>query len=488
MIGRLVVLGATGDLAGRFLLPALARLLAASGVPADLRVVGGGHQGWTEAEFQAHVDARLRAHAGDLADAAREDLVARLGYGQVDVSDEDGVARLVDRVRGEDTPIDPAVAVYLALPAVAFPPALRSLVAVGLPAGSRVAVEKPFGDDRAGAVALDRLLAAAAGDGEASRFRVDHILAMPQVEELVRLRAPGGPLAPIWDAEHVARIEVVWEETLGLETRGAFYDGTGAVRDVMQNHLLQVLVLALMEPPQGDGDEALHAAKLALLRAVREPDAPQMADRTRRARYGAGVLVDAAEPQGRPVPGYAAVSGVDPARGTETWAEVTLEVATPRWTGVPVVLRTGKGMGAPRKGVLVHLRHDVDVPLPAEVRTPTPRTLWVELDSPGGAVHAPGELVAYAAVLTDVLGGGSRTSVTGAEAVEAWRVFEPVLRAWADGVVPLEEYAAGSTGPSADYGRRPGAEGGRVGEQPDVRTTRARPTDGRAVGGLPGHP
>ncbi|WP_129337987.1 glucose-6-phosphate dehydrogenase [Cellulomonas endophytica] len=450
MIGRLVVLGATGDLAGRFLLPALARLLAAGGLPPDLRVVGGGHQGWTEAQFRAHVDARLRAHAGDLTGAVREDLVGRLGYGQVDVHDSDGVARLVARAgRGGDASSGPAVAVYLALPAVAFPPALRSLAAVGLPAGSRVAVEKPFGDDRAGAVALDGLLARAAGDDEAARFRVDHILAMPQVEELARLRAPSGPLAPLWGAEHVERVEIVWEETLGLEERGAFYDGTGAVRDVVQNHLLQVLVLALMEPPAGDGDDALHAAKLALLRAVREPTAEQMADRTRRARYGAGVLADEAVPGGRPVPGYAAVAGVDPARATETWAEVVLEVATPRWAGVPVVLRTGKGMGAPRKGVLVHLRHDVDVALPPAVGAPTPRTLWVELDGPGGAVHAPGELVAYASVLTDVLGGGSRTSVTGAEAVEAWRVFEPVLRAWAARVVPLEEYPAGSGGPPA---------------------------------------
>jgi glucose-6-phosphate 1-dehydrogenase len=255
-------------------------------------------------------------------------------------------------------------------------------------------------------------------------------------------------------------VDVVWEEILGLEGRTDFYDRTGAVRDVLQNHLLQVLALIAMEPPASSSGEDLQRAKAAALSAVRVPGDDDVAIRTRRARYTAGTLVG---PDGTPaahVSGYAQAPGVDPGRGTETYAELVLEVDTPRWAGTRFVVRTGKALAGNRKGVALHLRPGVPVPdvVPPGVDRAAERTLWLELDGPRrGAgrpevrVNAPGELSAYERVLADVLTGGSRTSVSADEAELAWEIVDPVLRSWAAGAVPLEEYPAGSAGPA----RRP---------------------------------
>lgn len=448
MITRLVLLGATGDLAGRFLLPALARLVAAGQLPRGLQVVGGGHQDWTDRQFRDHVESRLREHAGELPDDARSGFSSGLRYRQIDLDDADSVIRLVRAAATGDDPSSAGpVGVYLALPSRTFPQALRALVAADLPPGSRVAVEKPFGEDTESATELNALLSRVRAGEPTSGFRVDHILGMPRVHDLVALRGGGAVLEPVWDADHIERVEILWEETLGVEGRAAFYDRTGAVKDVMQNHLLQVLVLAAMELPDGGTEQDLHDAKVRLLRQVREPSTAQMSTRTARARYTAGTLVDALAPAGRPVPGYAHAEGVDPARETETHAEVVLEIDAPRWSGVPFVLRTGKAMGVSRKGVLLHLREAAPETTPAGVDVVSSRELWIELDGPG-AVNAPGELSAYQEVLTDLLTGGSQTSVSAEEAVEAWRIFDPVLRAWEAGAVPIDEYAAGSSGPS----------------------------------------
>ena len=427
----LVLLGATGDLAGRFLLPALARLLAAGRLPDDLRVVGAAPQDGDDASFRAHAEARLSEHATGVPADVRQALLERLAYRPVDLEDPAGVAEVL-RAAGDGR----ALAVYLALPPALFSPALAALRAAGLPPGSRVAVEKPFGEDPAGAVALDAQLAEVTGGGPAA-YRVDHLLGMPTARALLDLRAPGSELAPLWDGEHLEQVDLLWEETLGLEGRADFFDRAGAVRDVVQNHVLQLLALVALELPAG---RDLHDETLALLRSVRPLSPEQVPLRTRRGRYTAGRLAGT----GTPVPDYAAEEGVDPARGTETYAEVALEVDAPRWHGTTFVLRAGKALAAPRKGVQLHPRPGVQ--LPGAGGGP----LWIELDEPGAAgaeQGVSGELLAYTAVLEDVLSGGSALSVTAQEAEQTWRVVEPVLRSWAAGAVPLLDYPAGSSGP-----------------------------------------
>ena len=442
MITRLLLLGATGDLAGRFLLPALAESAAAGRLPDGLRVVGGAQQDWDAEAFRRHVTARLDEHAADVPAEARAALVQRLDYRPVDLTAPDGVAAAVQALDG-----DGPVAVYLALPPALFAPTLTSLARAGLPPGSRIAVEKPFGADLADARQLNQLLDEVTAGDEDTTFRVDHFLGMPRVQALLELHRPASALAAVWDGAHVERVEVVWEEVLGPVGREQFYDSTGALRDVLQNHLVQSLVLLAMEQPASAAEEDLHAAKLDLLRAVRVLSGDELVTRTRRARYTAGTLAD-----GRAVPAYADAAGVDPARGTETYAEIELEIDTPRWAGTRFLLRTAKAMAADRKGVALHFRGTAPQPDAAEVERPADDRLWIELDGSRdvGAdvqVHAPGERTAYRAVLDDVLTGGSRTSVTGAEAEAAWRIADPVLRAWHDDLVPMLEYPAGTTLP-----------------------------------------
>jgi glucose-6-phosphate 1-dehydrogenase len=430
----LVLVGATGDLAGRFLLPALARLLAAGRLPDDLRVVGAAPQDGDDASFRRHVEARLAAHATGVPVGVQQALLERLTYHRLDLATPVGVAEVLRSAGDHRVPI-----VYLALPPDLFSPALRALRAAGLPPGSRVVVEKPFGEDLAGAVALNAALAEATSSGS-DGYRVDHVLGMPRARALLDLRAPGTVLAPLWDGEHLQQVDLLWEETLGLEGRASFFDGTGAVRDVVQNHVLQLLALVAMElPTDADGCD-LRARTLALLRAVPPLTAQQVPARTRRGRYTAGRLVGTETP----VPSYTEDEGVDPARGTETYAELVLEVDTPRWRGTRFVLRAGKALAAPRKALRLHPRPGVH--LPGAGGGP----LVLELDEPGTTgpdAGVSGELLAYTAVLEDVLSGGAALSVSAEAAEQTWRIVEPVLRSWAAGAAPLLEYPAGSPGP-----------------------------------------
>jgi glucose-6-phosphate 1-dehydrogenase len=442
VITRLVLLGATGDLAGRFLLPALARAVAAGQLPDDLQVVAAAPQDGDDETFRASVATRLQQHAGDVPAQARQALLDALRYRRLDLSDPGSVAAAVHGSSRGATDTTP-VALYLALPPALFPAAIGALGAAAPPPGSRIAVEKPFGEDLAGAVALNALLARVVGGADDAVFRVDHALGMPRVRSLPLLRAAGGVLEPVWDATHLARVEVLWEETLGLEGRADFYDRTGAVRDVVQNHVLQVLALLAMEQPPDERE--LHAAKSAVLRSVRALPPAEVAVRTRRGRYTAGTLAG-----GVAVPDYAEEPGVDPARGTETFAELVLELDTPRWAGTRFVLRAGKALAVDRKGVRLHFRGAAPACHHPDVQRVSADQLWIDLDGPprGGPAGVPGESAAYGQVLTDLLGGGSRTSVSGEEAEQAWRIVEPVLAAWSDGAVPLLEYAAGSPGPT----------------------------------------
>ena len=428
MIPNLVIFGATGDLAGRFLFPALATLRAQDQLGDQLAIICTAPAG--EADFRGHVAERLAEHAAGVPRDQRDALIRSLRYRSADVIDADDVASVVRMARAGP------LAVYLALPPRLFGATVPALGAAGLPKGSRVALEKPFGEDLDSAVVLNRVVADMAGEaGERAVFRVDHALGMATVQNVLALRLQDPVLAAVWDTAHIEQVEVLWEENLALEGRAGYYDGTGALKDVLQNHMLQVLCLLAMEPPAGPGERELRDAKVAVLRAAR-------ATHSRRARYSAGRIGD------RAVPAYVDEDGVDPDRGTETFAEVALAVDTPRWRGTRFVLRAGKGLAARRKEAVVsfhgstRLRIGIDGPcdIALELSGLGPITL-------AGALPAS-DLPAYGAVLLDLLEGGSTLSVRGDEAEEAWRVVMPVLDAWREQRVPLEEYPAGSGGPA----------------------------------------
>lgn len=440
MIERLVLFGATGDLAGRYLLPALAALHAASKLPDGFEVVCGSREDLDEEAFRRTAGERLEQHAADLPSAAREEIVRSLRYRSVDVADSAGVASMVEPGRGP-------VAAYLALPPGLFPAAVTALGGAGLAEGSRVALEKPFGEDLAGAIELNRLLAEALGPaGEQATFRVDHVLGMATVQNLLALRQ-NRVLEPLWNGTHVERVEILWEETLALESRAGYYDGAGALKDVLQNHMLQVLCLVAMEPPVNADEREFRARKVDVLRSVR----PQA---SRRARYGAGRLSDGDETS---VPAYAEEDGVDATRGTETFAELTLELEAERWRGTTFVLRGGKALRRRHKGVVLFLRSQGGEPAnELSIGIDGPLDIVLRLTGDASGRPAPVELRGvppetdlppYARVLLDLLGSGRTLSVGADEAEWAWRVVTPVLEAWRANRVPLEEYPAGSDGP-----------------------------------------
>jgi glucose-6-phosphate 1-dehydrogenase len=466
VIRGLVLFGATGDLAARYVLPALAALHAAGDLPDGFQLVGAARLDLDDGSFRRRVSAAIDEFGGDIHRESREALVRSARYRRVDLADHASVARATTAGK-----TDGPIAAYLALPPAVLPTAIASLAEATLPEGSRVAIEKPFGENRDGAIALNALLAEASGErGEQAVFRVDHVLGMATLQNLVRLRLANRVLDALWHSQHIQSVDILWEETIALEGRAGYYDKVGALKDVLQNHMLQVLSLVAMEPPSTLGERDLRDAKVKVLRAVRPPSRTAMAQASRRARYAAGRLAGDCGAADRAVPSYTDESGVDPARNTETLAEVELTIDTPRWSGTKFVLRAGKALERRRKGVVVTLRPVDHPPFDSTGRQPGRNQLWVGLDGPdhislgleGGPADTDSEQVhvvlqadppastlpAYGHVLLDILSGGSRLSVRGDEAEEAWRIVEPVLRAWRDGEVPMEEYAAGSPGPA----------------------------------------
>jgi glucose-6-phosphate 1-dehydrogenase len=263
----------------------------------------------------------------------------------------------------------------------------------------------------------------------------------------------------------IAEVDIVWDESLALEGRAGYYDGVGALKDMLQNHLLQLLCLVAMEPPVSLGERDLRDRKLDVLRSVRPLTDSDVIRRTRRARYLAGQIGD------QQVPAYVDEEGVSPRRGTETFAEMELELDNWRWPGTVFRLRTGKALGRDRKEVAVHFRSVPHLPfghggeaLPNVLRFGLdPESLTLDLTGIGARAHTlvpleltaridPPELPAYGRLLLDVLNGNAALSIRGDEAEQAWRVVAPVLSAWSKDLVPMLEYPAGSQGPGAAAG------------------------------------
>ena len=451
MINRLAIFGATGDLTGRYLLPALASLRMAGQIDDAFQLIGAGRNDWSGSQFRQWAAAQLDQHASHLPPDVRAAVVADARYLPVDFSQPASVAAVITG--------DSAVACYLALPPSVSPAAVSALRDAGLPEGSRIVLEKPFGVDLASAIELNRLLADTLT--ERSVFRVDHFLAMTTVQNLLGTRLANRVFEPIWNSTHIAEVEIVWEESLALEGRAGYYDGVGALKDMLQNHLLQLLCLTAMEPPISLGERDLRDRKVDVLRSVRPLTDEEVVRGTYRGQYTAGRI------DGRNIPAYVDEDGVDPANRTETYAEIELGVDNWRWPDTIFRLRTGKALGHNRKEVAVHFRRVPQLPFgngggdmpnllrfgldPENVsldltgvgpraRTLTPMSLAARIEAP--------ELPAYGQLLHAVLSGNTALAIRGDEAEESWRVVEPVLAAWSKDLVPLEAYPAGSAGPA----------------------------------------
>ena len=451
-VKTLLILGASGDLTGRLLLPGLARLVS-RGRADGLTLVGAGSDAWTPDQWMGRLEESFAdAHSQAEAHGRRELKRIRetTSYHQLDVTADGQLAELLAQLEGP-------VAIYFALPPRVSQLACEALDPGQVPAGTRLVMEKPFGSSEESARHLNATLAALVPEDHI--HRVDHFLGKATVLNILGLRFANTFLEPVWNREHIEKVEIVFDEDLALEGRARYYDGAGALRDMIQSHLLQIMALLAVEPPASVDERDLRDAVATVLRAssIKAPYAKS----TRRARYTAGSI------GGRAVPDYAKEEGVDAARGTETLAEVEVEIDNWRWQGVPFILRSGKALGNKRKEAVVTFRpvphlpkgftgvdspnqlrigfgpdtlqFDVDVNGPGDILSLDRATLKAELSASA--------LLPYGEVLEGVLTGDPLLSVRADTAEDCWRILEPVLKAWARGSAPLEEYAAGSDGP-----------------------------------------
>ncbi len=449
MIGRIVLFGASGDLASRLLMPAIAQLAEAGLLPPGFTVLGSANTDWSTEDFRQHIAAGLDKHA-TVAPAARDAVIRMLSFAPADVTQPAEVSRLIG---GEH----PDTLIYLALPPGLLPSVLPALAAAQLRTADAVAIEKPFGTDLASAQHLNQILRLQLP--QPVIFRVDHFLSNELVRRVVTLRFLNRVFESTWNAVHIDHVDISWLESLTLEGRASYYDTAGAMKDMVQNHLMEAMALVLMEQPARIDADSFRAARVEALRAVATPAAETMRSHTIRARYTAGTIGT------RQVPSYVNEPGVDPTRNTETYASLTVEVDSPRWAGVPFTLRSGKALAADSAEIAIHFR-----PLPRYLLDQwpgvEPNILRVGLTEPyvrlsttlNGpertaetqqleARATPPRFTAYAHLILEMLNSDPMLFIRGDEAEEAWRIIDPVMNTWAAGDVPMQEYAAGAATP-----------------------------------------
>src|SRR4051794_12032309 len=414
-IDTLLVLGADGDLARRLLLPGLATLLASDWAPhRSPQLLGAGLSELDDAAWQGRVTeafgtASVRGRR--VTETAR-----RSRFRRADVTSVEDLRGLLEECDG--TP-----AIYFALPPAVTARACQALRLLDLPEGTVLALEKPFGTDLESARGLNELVTTLVPEDQV--FRIDHFLGRSDVLNILGVRFANRLIEPVWNNQHVDSVEIVYDESLALEGRAGYYDNAGALVDMVQSHLLQVMALLMMDPISRIDERELRDAKAEVLRATRLRGTPRTA--SRRARYTAGRV------GGRRLGAYTREPGVDPSRRTETLAEVTLEVHSWRWAGVPVTLRSGKALGRPRKEATVTLKPTPHLPEGLVGRNtrdaltlgfkPARLALHLDVSGPGDpfdlesadaeAQLDEGDLPAYGEVLSGVLDGDPLLAVRG---------------------------------------------------------------------------
>ncbi|KQO65063.1 glucose-6-phosphate dehydrogenase [Curtobacterium sp. Leaf261] len=445
----LIVFGATGDLSARLLLPGLGTFLQ-SGRAVPVQLIGTGrsarsHKQWVDTVTSSFASQDVK---GPEVDAT----LASTVFMQGDPKDPKHLQEMLDAAEGEPV-------LYFALPPQIASDICDALQHVKLPEGTTLAFEKPFGTDVASAEALNETVLKIVPEERV--HRTDHFLGRTTVLNIIGLRFANRLFEPIWNAENIEKVDIFYDETLGLENRAQYYDEAGALVDMIQSHLLQILGLVTMDAPSAIDAVEFRSSLARALRSTRlKGDDPLIA--SRRARYTAGSI------DGKDLPSYADEDGVVEQRQTETLAEISVEVDTARWAGVPFTLRSGKALGASRKEVLITFKPVTRLPsgLAGRPKADTlrivlnPDEIELSVSANGGgnpfemgqitlkSSFSDGELTPYGEVLNGIFHDDPLLSIRGDVAERCWEIVGPVVDAWKAGEVPLEDYRAGSRGPA----------------------------------------
>jgi glucose-6-phosphate 1-dehydrogenase len=457
----LVILGASGDLTRRLLFPAVHRLMVLGRLSPGMRVVGYGVEAWTSEEFVTHLSDGVNQFGEGVDDGVWAEFSKNATYVSGDLTPEK-LGALAAVVTG------PTV-FYLALPPTLFGPAATGLGSLGLSDEAhgfrRLVIEKPFGTSLATAQALQAELLK--HWEERQLFRIDHFLGKDTVQNMVVFRFANRFIESIWNVHNITQVQITASETIGLEGRWRYYDGAGALRDMLQNHLMQLFALCAMEPPAIWDGEIVRQHRVEVLRSVHPKTAADVDNYTVRGQYGPGSIA------GEAVVGYLQEENIPTTSTTETYAAVQLFIDNWRWQGVPFTLRSGKRLSGNLTEIALELR-DPPTLLFASDGAAAPDSSWIVLrirpdetieihavaKTPGlGLTAEPvvlsatdakanvGGYTAYEQLILDVLIGDSSLFIRGDEAEQAWKILQPVLDAWASGPLPLT-YDAGSDGPA----------------------------------------
>jgi glucose-6-phosphate 1-dehydrogenase len=470
----LVVFGATGDLAHRKLLPALYNLAHDGALPERFEMIGVARRGQQDEDFQDMARQSIDRFSRRRPDPRVLDgLLADMRY-LPGTFDDDGVYNELDRVlhqfderAGEEL----NRIFYLSTAPQFFPVIAGKLGSAGLSrtenAQTRIVIEKPFGYDLASARRLNAEVLEVFDEPQV--FRIDHYLGKETVQNLMALRFANALFEPVWNRNYVDHVEITAAEDIGIEGRAGYYEGAGALRDLVQNHMMQLLALLTMEPPISFNADRVRDEKLKVLEAIVPPSVEEVPTMAVRAQYGPGVI------GGVPVPGYREEEGVAPDSRTETYAALRVHVSNWRWSGVPFYLRTGKrldrkvteiavtlkpvphlafqssgSVGVQSNQIILTVQPDegVAVSLGAKIPGPRMRIRPVYMEFRYGTSFLSESPEAYERLVLDAMRGDATLFTRGDEIEALWGIIDPILTAWhEDTTSPIPQYPAGSEGP-----------------------------------------
>ena len=471
----LVIFGASGDLTRRKLIPSLYNLACVGCMNPQFEVLGVGRTEMSSEEFRAKLkeSASESSDTRDFSESQWKEFEQRLHYFAGDIGDEQFYARLGQRLGEMQKSVSPPNRLfYVSTPASVAGPIVEGLARSGMSHGgdggwARIILEKPFGHDLKSAQELNAIVHKSFDEKDV--FRIDHYLGKETVQNILVFRFGNSLFEPVWNRNYIDHVEITAAETVGVESRAGFYEETGALRDMVANHLLQLLALTAMEPPIEFEADSVRGQKVQVLKSIRPMTVEEVAKRTVRGQYGPGEIA------GQPVPGYREEQGVKKDSVTETYAAVEFYVDNWRWAGVPFYIRTGKHLARPSSEIRVHFKRTPQAlfaSTPYEQLGPNVITLRIQPDdgiSIAFDVKQPGTHMraltvnanfsyetafgakgppAYETLLLDSMRGDA-TLFTRRDEVEAeWRIITPIEQAWAQLPAPaFPNYAAGSEGP-----------------------------------------